>query len=52
MDLGAHDSRESAAVDGTQLKEGFDFDQSLTTIGKVFSALADSVCMPKMYPLS
>ena len=43
MDLAGSERAESTGAKGTRLKEGANINKSLTTLGKVISALAESV---------
>jgi kinesin family protein 1 len=42
VDLAGSERAESTGAKGTRLKEGANINKSLTTLGKVISALADS----------
>ena len=43
VDLAGSERAESTGAKGTRLKEGANINKSLTTLGKVISALAESV---------
>lgn len=43
MDLAGSERAESTGAKGTRLKEGANINKSLTTLGKVISALAEQV---------
>ena len=45
VDLAGSERAESTGAKGTRLKEGANINKSLTTLGKVISALAESVSM-------
>ena len=45
MDLAGSERAESTGAKGTRLKEGANINKSLTTLGKVISALAESVSL-------
>ena len=49
MDLAGSERAESTGAKGTRLKEGANINKSLTTLGKVISALAESVKTKKMH---
>ena len=45
VDLAGSERADSTGAKGTRLKEGANINKSLTTLGKVISALAESVSM-------
>ena len=45
VDLAGSERAESTGAKGTRLKEGANINRSLTTLGKVISALAESVSL-------
>ena len=49
MDLAGSERAESTGAKGTRLKEGANINKSLTTLGKVISALAESVKRKKYF---
>lgn len=55
VDLAGSERADSTGAKGTRLKEGANINKSLTTLGKVISALAEAVSfaisLPRNYPL-
>ncbi len=49
VDLAGSERAESTGAKGTRLKEGANINKSLTTLGKVISALADQAVRPKSF---
>jgi hypothetical protein len=53
VDLAGSERAESTGAQGKRLKEGANINKSLTTLGKVISALAEQVCgLPPFSKLS
>lgn len=48
VDLAGSERADSTGAKGTRLKEGANINKSLTTLGKVISALAEIVSITKM----
>jgi len=49
VDLAGSERADSTGATGTRLKEGANINKSLTTLGKVISALAEVVRQPLFY---
>jgi len=52
VDLAGSERADSTGAKGTRLKEGANINKSLTTLGKVISALAESVRRPTSLQLN
>ena len=49
VDLAGSERAESTGAKGKRLKEGANINKSLTTLGKVISALAEQVCFESIF---